>query len=158
MQMCARMRRNSNLLFIDVVRSQCIRRLFTHTLHDHNGSYGEEWKRGLGQRQADISVSFTAKPEEEASDVRHRSPPASTLEPYINPPFHFISLSSELPSSLPSQHFRCAGRPHQFPLVLGSWSYASAREMNVALGCFSLISSPHLLLWAAIHGHLHATL
>ena len=156
--MCAHEEELPGSCFIDVFRSQCIRRLFTHTLHDYNGSYGEEWKRGLGQGPADISVSFTVKPEEEASDVCHRSPHASTLEPYINPPRHSFSLSSELPSSLPSPHFRCAGRPHQFSLVLGSWPYAPVREVNVELGQFSLISSPRLLFWAAIHGHLHATL
>ena len=93
-----------------------------------------------------IPNGVTVKPEEEASDVCHRSPHASTLEPYINPPSYFISLSSELPSSLLSPHFRRAGRPHQFALVLGSWSYASVREMNVALGCFSFILTAYPLL------------
>ena len=69
--MCAHEEELPNLRFIDVVRSQCIRRLFTRALHDHNGSYGEEWKRGLGQRPTDISVSFTVKSEEEDADVRH---------------------------------------------------------------------------------------
>ena len=65
----------------------------------------------LDSTQAD-SVSSKLETEEEDADVCHQSPPASTLEPYINPPHHLVSLSSELPSSLPSLHFRCAGDPH----------------------------------------------
>ena len=114
--------------------------------------------QGLDSRKADIRVSFTVNPEEEDADVCHHSPPASTLEPYINPPHHLVSLSSELPSSLPSPHFRCASRLHQFALVPSGWSYASVREMNVDLGRFSLTSSPRLLFWAAVHGHLYVTL
>ena len=84
--------------------------------------------------------------------------PASTLEPYINPPHHLVCLSSELPSLLLSQHFRCAGDPHQFALVPGRWPYASVLEMDVALGCFSPVSSPHFPARKVVHVHILSTL
>ena len=114
--------------------------------------------QGLDSTQADIRVSFTVNPEEEDADVCHRSPPASTLEPYINPPHHLVCFSSELPSSLLSPHFRCAGDQHPFALVPGRWPYASVLEMDVALGCFSLISSPHSPARTAVNVHLLSTL